>query len=87
METVLLDFNRIKILEEDQNEKVFQELLAMRKLWLQRNNWHPKVEIEGPDEEIEKYIHYYTLGSTLYMDARDRGWDTYAKLEICITRF
>ena len=37
------DFNRIKILEEDQNEKVFQELLAMRKLWLQRNNWHPKV--------------------------------------------
>ena len=61
METVLLDFNRIKILEEDQNEKVFQELLAMRKLWLQRNNWHPKVEIEGPDEEIEKYIHYYTV--------------------------
>ena len=56
METILLDFNRIKILNENQNEKVFQELLAMRKLWLQRNNWHPKVEIDGPDEEIEKYI-------------------------------
>ena len=80
METVLLDFNRIKILEHDDKERVFEELLDMRKLWLRRTNWHPKLEIEGPDEEIEKYIDYYTMGATLYMDARDRGWDTYTKL-------
>ena len=79
METVLLDFNRIKILEHDDKERVFEELLDMRKLWLRRTNWHPKLEIEGPDEEIEKYIDYYTMGATLYMDARDRGWDTYTK--------
>ena len=54
METVLLDFNRIKILEHDDKERVFEELLDMRKLWLRRTNWHPKLEIEGPDEEIEK---------------------------------
>ena len=80
METVLLDFDRIKIIEPHETESVFITLESMRKLWLQRTNWHPALEIAGPDSNLEEYIHYYTVGATLYMDARDRGWDTYKKL-------
>jgi len=80
MATVLLDFNRIQILTPEQNEKVFQELLGARNVWLRRNNWHPAIEIAGPDSGIEDYVHYSTVGATLYMDARDRGWKLYGKL-------
>ena len=80
METVLLDFDRIKIIEPHETESVFITLESMRKLWLQRTNWHPALEIAGPDSNLEEYIHYYTLGSTLYMDARDRGWKSYKNL-------
>ena len=80
METVLLDFDRIKIIEPHETESVFITLESMRKLWLQRTNWHPALEIGGEDSGIEGYVHYYTLGSTLYMDARDRGWKTYKNL-------
>ena len=52
----------------------------MRKLWLARTNWHPAFEITGSDNDIESYVHYYTLGAALYMDARDKGWDFYTKL-------
>jgi len=81
METVLLNFNRIPILTPEESEKVFQELVSMRKLWIARTNWHPALEIAGPDSGIEKYVHYYTLGAALYMDARDRGWGFYNKLQ------
>ena len=80
METVLLDFDRIKIIEPHETESVFITLESMRKLWLQRTNWHPALEIGGEDSGIEDYVHYYTLGSTLYMDARDRGWKSYKNL-------
>ena len=80
METVLLDFDRIKIIEPHETDSVFITLESMRKLWLQRTNWHPALEIGGEDSGIEGYVHYYTLGSTLYMDARDRGWKFYKNL-------
>ena len=80
METILLDFDRIKIIEPHETESVFITLESMRKLWLQRTNWHPALEIAGPDSNLEEYIHYYTLGATLYMDARDRGWKSYKNL-------
>ena len=80
METVLLDFDRIKIIENHETDSVFITLERMRKLWLQRTNWHPALEIAGPDSNLEQYIHYYTVGSTLYMDARDRGWNSYKNL-------
>jgi hypothetical protein len=80
MATVLLDFNRIQILTPEQNEKVLQELLGARNVWLHRNNWHSAIEIAGPDSGIEDYVHYSTVGATLYMDARDRGWKLYGKL-------
>ena len=81
MENIFLDFNRIPILTTEECESVFVELLNMRKLWLQRHNWHPAFEIAGPDSGIENYMHYYTLGATLYMDARDSGWKFYNKLQ------
>ena len=80
METVLLDFDRIKIIEPHETDSVFITLESMRKLWLQRTNWHPALEIGGEDSGIEGYVLYYTLGSTLYMDARDRGWKSYKNL-------
>ena len=80
MENILLDFNRIQVLTPEETENVFNELISMRKLWLARTNWHPAFEIAGEDNDIESYMHYYTLGATLYMDARDRGWKFYTKL-------
>ena len=68
METVLLDFDRVKILDPHETESVFIALQSMRNVWLQRTNWHPALEIAGPDSNLEKYIHYYTVGATLYMD-------------------
>ena len=86
METVLLDFNRIQILEPEDTERVFKELLGMRGIWYQRNNWHPAFEIAGPDSGIEKYMHYYTVGAALYMDARDAGWKYYDKMRTMYNR-
>ena len=80
METVLLDFDRIKIIEPHETESVFITLESMRKLWLQRTNWHPALEIGGEDSGIEDYVHYYTVGAALYMDARDKGWKYYNRL-------
>ena len=80
METVLLDFDRIKIIEPHETESVFIALQNMRNIWLRRTNWHPALEIAGPDSNLEEYIHYYTVGATLYMDARDRGWKVYKKM-------
>ena len=80
MDNILLDFNRIPILEPEDTERVFKQLLDMRGIWYQRNNWHPAFEIAGPDSGIEKYMHYYTVGAALYMDARDAGWRYYDKM-------
>tara|TARA_A100000164_G_C21833467_1_gene736454 strand:+ start:72 stop:953 length:882 start_codon:yes stop_codon:yes gene_type:complete len=80
MENIFLDFNRIELLKPDECESVFKELLNMRKLWMQRNNWHPAFEITGADNDIESYMHYYTVGAALYMDARDAGWKFYDKV-------
>lgn len=80
MENIFLDFNRIQILTPEETENVFNELISMRKLWMDRPNWHPAFEITGSDNDIESYMHYYTMGATLYMDARDRGWNFYTKL-------
>ena len=73
MENILLDFNRIQVLTPEETGDVFNELISMRKLWLARTNWHPAFEITGSDNDIESYVHYYTLGAALYMDARDKG--------------
>ena len=81
METILLDFNRVPVLDKEDTERVFQELLDMRNVWLARTNWHPALEISGADSGIEEYVHYYTVGATMYMDCllytspspRDRG--------------
>ena len=81
METILLDFNRVPVLDKEDTERVFQELLDMRNVWLARTNWHPALEISGADSGIEEYVHYYTVGATMYMDARDRGWELYKKLQ------
>ena len=80
MENIFLDFNRIQILTPKETEDVFNEIISMRKLWMDRPNWHPAFEITGSDNDIESYMHYYTMGATLYMDARDRGWNFYTKL-------
>ena len=86
METVFLDFNRIQILEPEDTERVFKQLLDMRGIWYQRNNWHPAFEIAGPDSGIEKYMHYHTVGAALYMDARDAGWKYYDKMRTMYNR-
>ena len=86
MDNILLDFNRIPILEPEDTERVFKELLGMRGIWYQRNNWHPAFEIAGPDSGIEKYMHYYTVGAALYMDARDAGWKYYDKMRTMYNR-
>ena len=75
-----LGFNRIPILTEEENELVFQEILGMKNIWFSRTNWHPAVEIGGEDSGIEDYVHYYTVGAALYMDARDKGWKYYNRL-------
>lgn len=80
MADIFLDFGRVQVLNSSETKQVFDELLHMRKLWWRRDNWHPKYECEGKDESIEEYLHYYTLGATLYMDARDTGWGTYTKM-------
>ena len=63
-----LGFNRIPILTEKENELAFQEILGMKNIWFSRTNWHPAVEIGGENRGIEDYVHYYTVGATLYMD-------------------
>ena len=75
-----LGFNRIPILTEEENELAFQEILGMKNIWFSRTNWHPAVEIEGENSGIEDYVHYYTVGATLYMDARDKGWKYYNRI-------
>ena len=75
-----LGFNRIPILTEEENELAFQEILGMKNIWFSRTNWHPAVEIGGEDSGIEDYVHYYTIGAALYMDARDKGWKYYNRL-------
>ena len=54
MDNILLDFDRVKILEPHEAESVFITLESMRKLWLQRTNWHPALEIAGPDSNLEE---------------------------------
>ena len=67
-----LDFNRIPILTEEENDLAFKELLKMKNIWFSRTNWQAEEHIS-----IEDYVHYYTVGATLYMDARDKGWKYY----------
>ena len=52
METVLLDFDRIKVIEPHETDSVFITLESMSKLFMQRTNFHPALEIAGPDSNL-----------------------------------
>ena len=69
----------VKILTDDETKKVEQGVYDCVHLWKRRENWHPVNDIPQYNEDIESYMHYSTLGATLYMDASDVGWSYYEK--------
>ena len=69
----------VKILTDDETKKVEQGVYDCVHLWKRRENWHPVNDIPQYNEDIESYMHYSTLGATLYMDASDNGWSYYEK--------
>lgn len=69
----------VKILTDDETKKVEQGVYDCIHLWKQRENWHPVNDVPQYNEDIESYMHYSTLGATLYMDASDVGWSYYEK--------
>ena len=69
----------VKILTDDETKKVEQGVYDCVHLWKRRENWHPVNDVPQYNEDIESYMHYSTLGATLYMDASDNGWSYYEK--------
>ena len=69
----------VKILTDDETKKVEQGVYDCVHLWKGRENWHPVNDVPRYNEDIESYMHYSTLGATLYMDASDNGWSYYEK--------
>ena len=69
----------VKILTDDETKKVEQGVSDCVHLWKRRENWHPVNDVPQYNEDIESYMHYSTLGATLYMDASDVGWSYYEK--------
>ena len=69
----------VKILTDDETKKVEQGVYDCVHLWKRRENWHPVNDVPQYNEDIESYMHYSTLGATLYMDASDVGWSYYEK--------
>lgn len=69
-----------RVLTSDEVDTIHADILSLKKIWRQRINWHPTNDAGG-DEDLENYIHYHTLGATLYMDASDYGWKHYMKFK------
>jgi len=74
-----LNLGVVKILTDDETKKVEQGVYDCVHLWKGRENWHPVNDVPRYNEDIESYMHYSTLGATLYMDASDNGWSYYEK--------
>ena len=79
MEVLLLNIGIVEILNDTEVKKVEQGVHDCVNLWQRRENWHPVNDVPRYNEDIESYMHYSTLGATLYMDASDRGWSYYEK--------
>ena len=79
MEVLLLNIGIVEILNDTEVKKVEQSVFDCIHLWKRRENWHPVNDVPRYNEDIESYMHYSTLGATLYMDASDRGWSYYEK--------
>ena len=69
----------VEVLNEEEVRKVTEDVFGCRSIWKQRTNWHPRNDDGNNIEDIEDYVHYSTLGATLYMDASDNGWEYYEK--------
>ena len=69
----------VEVLTDDEVKKVERGVYDCVNLWHTRQNWHPNIDLFGTTENIERYMHYSTLGATLYMDASDNGWGYYCK--------
>ena len=79
MEVLLLNLGVVKILTDDETKKVKNGVYDCVHLWKGRENWHPVNDVPRYNEDIESYMHYSTLGATLYMDASDNVWSYYEK--------
>ena len=67
----------VEILNDEEVKRVEQGVYDCVNLWKRRENWHPKNDLRNGVEDVEKYMHYATLGATLYMDASGKGWTYY----------
>ena len=76
---VLLLIGIVEVLNDDEVKKVEQGVYDCVHLWKPRVNWHPVNDVPDYNEDIETFMHYSTLGATLYMDASDMGWEYYEK--------
>ena len=76
---VLLLIGIVEILNDHEIEKVKQGVYDCVHMWRGRENWHPVNDVPQYNEDIESFMHYSTLGATLYMDASDMGWSYYEK--------
>ena len=71
MEVLLLNIGIVEVLNDTEVKKVEQGVHDCTNLWKRRENWHPVNDVPRYNEDIESYMHYSTLGATLYMDASD----------------
>jgi hypothetical protein len=78
VEVILLNLGIVEVLTDDEVRKVTEDLYGTRSIWKQRTNWHPTNDIVNT-EDLESFMHYSTLGATLYMDASENGWEYYEK--------
>ena len=69
----------VEVLNDTEVEKVKQGVFDCVSLWKSRQNWHPTHDLPNYRQETENFMHYATLGATLYMDASDNGWSYYEK--------
>jgi|TARA_B100001093_G_scaffold440618_1_gene441219 hypothetical protein len=76
---VLLLIGIVEVLNDDEVKKVEQGVNDCVHLWKGRENWHPVNDVPEYNEDVESFMHYSTLGATLYMDASDMGWAYYEK--------
>ncbi len=71
-----MNFGIVNVITDDEVQTLKEQIYGLKKFWKQRINWHPANDT-GSEEDLERYVHYYTLGTTLYMDASDYGFRTY----------
>ena len=67
MEDILLNIGIVEVLTDDEVKKVERGVYDCVNLWHTRQNWHPNIDLFGTTENIERYMHYSTLGATLYL--------------------